>query len=129
MATSELHDLSRRERQIMDLLFQQGQATAADVQRGIPDAPSYSAVRALLRILEDKGFVEHVEEGRTYIYRPTIEQATARESALSHLLNTFFGGSTEHAVAALLDMKRSKLRKPELDRLTKLIEDARREGR
>src|SRR5437016_377450 len=101
--------LSRRERQIMDLLFQRGSASAADVLAGLPDPPSYSAVRALLRTLEDKGHVSHKEEGRAYVYMPTVAHEHASQSALKHLLSTFFGGSTEQAVAALLEVNGPRL--------------------
>ncbi len=129
MPSNQLLELSRRERQIMDLLFRRGKASAAEVQQGIPDAPGYSAVRALLRTLEDKGYVTHQEEGRAYIYKPTIAREQARKSALSHMLTTFFGGSTEQAVAALLDLNKPKLRKDELDRLSQMVDEARQEGR
>ena len=122
-------DLSRRERQIMDLLFRKGRATAADVMNGIPDAPSYSAVRALLRILEQKGHVRHEEEGRTYVYMPLARRDTVRQSALSHLLKTFFDNSAEQAVAALLAIKGEKMSDAELDRMSDMIEQARTEGR
>ena len=129
MSQQEAPDLSRRERQIMDLLFRVGRATAADVLAGIPDPPSYSAVRALLRILEDKGHVRHEEEGRAYVYFPTTRKETARKSALQHLLRTFFDGSTEDAVAALLDLKGPRMSGDELERIERLVEQARGEGR
>ena len=122
-------DLSRRERQIMDLLFRTGRATAADVLEGLPDAPSYSAVRALLRILEQKGHVKHEEEGRAYVYMPLVRRDTARQNALSHLLRTFFDNSAEQAVAALLAIKGQKMSEAELERMSKLIESAKKEGR
>lgn len=122
-------DLSRRERQIMDLLFRKGRATAADVMNGIPDAPSYSAVRALLRILEQKGHVRHEEEGRAYVYMPLARRDAARQSALSHLLKTFFDNSAEQAVAALLAIKGEKMSDAELDRMSRMIEQAKTEGR
>ena len=122
-------DLSRRERQIMDLLFRKGRATAAEVMEGIPDAPSYSAVRALLRILEQKGHVRHEEEGRAYVYMPQVRRDTARQSALSHLLKTFFDNSAEQAVAALLAIKGEKMTDAELDRMSRLIQQAKTEGR
>ena len=129
MSQQETPDLSRRERQIMDFLFRVGRASAADVLAGIPDPPSYSAVRALLRILEDKGHVRHEEEGRAYIYLPTTRKETARKSALQHLLRTFFDGSTEDAVAALLDLKGPRMSEEELERIERLVEQARGEGR
>jgi BlaI family transcriptional regulator, penicillinase repressor len=121
--------LSRRERQIMDFLYSRGRASAAEVLDGIPDPPSYSAVRALLRTLEEKGHVVHEEQGRAYVYRPTLGREQARKSALKHLLKTFFGGSTEQAMAALLDLSGQKMRRDELDRLGELVERAKREGR
>src|SRR3954463_1854164 len=96
-------DLSRRERQILDILYQRGQATAAEVQTALPEPPSYSAVRALLRILEDKGHVRHEQDGPRYLYVPTIARDNAQRSALKHILQTFFDGSAEQAISALLD--------------------------
>jgi len=122
-------DLSRRERQIMDFLYQRGRAAVGDVMQGIPDPPSYSAVRAMLRTLEEKGHVRHIEDGRAYIYEPIVQKDTARQGALTHLLKTFFDGSTEKAVAALLDLKSQQLSKDELDRVAKLVEAAKSEGR
>jgi BlaI family penicillinase repressor len=122
-------DLSRRERQIMDILHRAGKATAADVLDNIPDAPSYSAVRALLKILETKGHVHHEEEGRAYVYMPVARRTDARQSALSHLLKTFFDNSAEQAVAALLAIKGEKMSDAELSRMGKLIESAKKEGR
>jgi BlaI family penicillinase repressor len=121
--------LSRRERQIMDFLFRVHRATAADVMEGLPDAPSYSAVRALLRILEQKGHIRHEEEGRAYVYMPLQRRDSARASALSHLLKTFFDNSAEQAVAALLAIKGEKMSGAELERMSKLIENAKKEGR
>ena len=121
--------LSRRERQIMDFLYERERASVSEVMEGIADPPSYSAVRALLNTLEQKGHVTHVEEGRAYIYVPTLRKDSARKGALSHLLKTFFDGSTEQAVAALLDLKRDRLSQDELDRVASLVEQARREGR
>jgi BlaI family penicillinase repressor len=122
-------DLSRRERQIMDILHRAGKATAADVLDAIPDAPSYSAVRALLKILETKGHIRHEEEGRAYVYMPIVRRTDARQSALSHLLKTFFDNSAEQAVAALLAIKGEKMSDAELNRMSKLIESAKKEGR
>lgn len=121
--------LSRRERQIMDVLYARGQATVAQVRRQLPDPPSYSAVRALLRVLEEKGHVEHHQDGPRYVYRPSVPRAEARDSALRHLLETFFDGSAEGAVAALLDLEAGELAPEELDRMAAMIEQARREGR
>jgi predicted transcriptional regulator len=122
------HDLSRRERQIMDILYTQGRATAAEVQTALPDPPSYSAVRAMLRILEDKGHVRHEQDGPRYIYRPTVARDNAKRSALHHLLQTFFDGSREQAISALLDDSSSGLSNAELDRLAQMIDKARRSG-
>lgn len=122
-------DLSRRERQIMDVLHRAGKATAAEVLEGIHDAPSYSAVRALLKILETKGHVRHVEEGRAYVYMPVARRTDARQNALSHLLKTFFDNSAEQAVAALLAIKGEKMSDEELDRMSQLIDGAKKEGR
>lgn len=121
------HDLSRRERQIMDVVYQRGQATAAEVAEAIPDPPSYSAVRALLRILEEKGFLRHEQQGLRYVFIPTVARDRARRSALKGLVKTFFDGSVEQTVAALIGNQ--KLSREELERLSKLIEQARKEGR
>lgn len=121
--------LSRRERQIMDFLFQTGSASVSDVRAHIPAPPSYSAVRAMLRTLEEKGHVTHKEEGRAYVYAPTVRRDAARKSALSHMLKTFFDDSTENAVAALLDLKSAKMDAAELGRLEQLVKRAKREGR
>jgi len=119
------HDLSRRERQIMDVIYARGQATAAEVADAIPDPPSYSAVRALLRILEDKGYVRHEQQGLRYVFLPMVKRTSARRSALKELVRTFFDGSVEETVAALLDQR--KLTAEELERLSALIERARKE--
>ena len=128
VAKSLFGNLSRRERQIMDLLFQRGRATAAEVQEGLPEAPSYSAVRALLRILEEKGHVRHEQDGPRYVYVPVIGRDNAKRSAMRHLLQTFFEGSTSQAMSALLDVSSSRLDDAELDRLKKLIDQARKQG-
>jgi predicted transcriptional regulator len=122
-------DLSRRERQIMDFLYQRGRAAVGEVLQNIPDPPSYSAVRAMLRTLEEKGHVRHVEDGRAYIYEPIVQKDTARQGALTHLLKTFFDGSTEKAVAALLDLKSQHLSKDELERVSRLVDAAKNDGR
>ena len=127
--SDEARDLSRRERQIMDFLYRVGRATAAEVMDGLPDAPSYSAVRALLRILEQKGHIRHEEEGRAYVYMPLQRRDSARQSALSHLLKTFFDNSAEQAVAALLAIKGEKMSDAELERMSRLIDAAKKEGR
>src|SRR5688572_30472410 len=123
-----LPDLSRRERQILDVLYKTGRATAADVQQGLPNAPSYSAVRTLLRILEDKGHVRHEEDGARYVYLPTIERDRAKRSALRHMLNTFFEGSATQAIAALLDEDAKRLSREDWERLESMIDRARKEG-
>lgn len=122
------HDLSRRERQIMDVLYARGRATAAEVQAALPEPPSYSAVRAMLRILEEKGHVRHEQDGPRYIYRPTVARESAKRSALRHVLKTFFDGSTEQAISALLDDSSTRLSDAELNRLARLIDKARRTG-
>jgi predicted transcriptional regulator len=124
-----LPDLSRRERQILDVLFKAGRATAAEVQEAMPSPPSYSAVRTLLRILEEKGHVRHDQDGARYVYTPTVERERAKRSALRHLLNTFFDGSTPQAIAALLDEDARHLSKEDWERLEAAIERARKEGR
>ncbi len=121
--------LSARERQIMDAIYRMGEATVAEVLDGIPSAPSYSTVRALLRILVDKGHLTHREDGRRYVYLPTVPRQRAQESALQRLLETFFAGSRTRAVAALLDMDSENLTDDELDELVGLVEEARSEGR
>ena len=121
-------DLSRRERQIVDILYTQGRATAAEVQSALPDPPSYSAVRAMLRILEDKGHIRHEQDGPRYVYVPVIARDNAKRSAMRHLLQTFFDGSTSQAMSALLDVSSSRLDDAELDRLKKLIDQARKQG-
>jgi predicted transcriptional regulator len=121
-------DLSRRERQIIDILYSQGRATAAEVQAALPDPPSYSAVRAMLRILEDKGHVRHEQEGPRYIYLPTLARDNAKKSAMRHILQTFFDGSASQAISALLDDPRASFSDAELDRLAQMIHKARRTG-
>jgi len=120
--------LSRRERQIMDILYRHGKATAAEVQAGLPDAPGYSAVRALLRILEEKGHVRHAADGPRYVYSPVVTRERAKRSALEHVLNTFFDGSAAQVVAALVELAPPDLDDAELARLRRLIEDARTKG-
>jgi BlaI family penicillinase repressor len=128
MSQQPHHDLSRRERQIVDILYSQGRATAAEVQSALPDPPSYSAVRAMLRILEDKGHVRHEQDGPRYIYLPTVARDRAKRTALRHVLQTFFDGSAEQAISALLDESDTRLSNRELDRLAQLIDQARRTG-
>ncbi|NIM50911.1 MAG: BlaI/MecI/CopY family transcriptional regulator [Gemmatimonadales bacterium] len=129
MAPESQAQLSRRERQIMDVIYRLGKATAQEVRGNLPDPPSYSAVRALLRVLEEKGHVRHRQEGPRYLYLPTVARDKARRSALKQLLRTFFDGSAEAAVAALLDMSVDELSDEELERLAELIERTRQEGR
>jgi len=112
----------------MDILYQRGRASAAEIHAAMPDRPSYSAVRAKLRVLEEKGQVRHEEESLHYVYLPTVRRDTARRSALQHVLSTFFEGSVEQAVAALLDLSAARLSGNDLDRISKLIEEARKEG-
>jgi predicted transcriptional regulator len=119
--------LSRRERQIMDVIYRLGRATAAEVSERLPDPPSYSAVRAMLRVLEEKGHVRHEQDGQRYVYLPTVAREKARKSALAHLVKTFFDGSVERAVAALLESG-GRLTDEECDRLSRLIRRARSEG-
>jgi predicted transcriptional regulator len=124
-----LPELSRRERQIMSVVHRLGRATAAEVLAEMPDPPSYSAVRAMLRILEDKGQLKHEQEGPRYVYSTTMPVERAGRSALRDVVTTFFAGSAEEAVATLIDMNERKLSGEELDRLADLINRAREEGR
>jgi len=112
----------------MDILHRRGPSTAAEIHESLPDPPSYSAVRATLRILEDKGHLRHETQDVRYIYLPTVPPEKAKRSAVKHLLATFFNGSAEQAVASFLDGSAAKLSKEELDRLSKLIDKARKEG-
>jgi predicted transcriptional regulator len=123
------HSLSRRERQIMDVVYRLGRATAAEVLEALPDPPSYSTIRALLRVLEEKGHLRHEQDGPRYVFLPTVARDKARRSALRQLVQTFFEGSTAQAVAALLGEPGSDLSDEELDRLSLLIDQARKEGR
>ncbi len=124
-----LSRLSRREREIMDVLFQMGRASAAEVHERIPSPPSYSAVRATMRILEEKGLLKHDYDGKRYIYRPVLAPNQARRTAVDHLLDTFFAGSAAGAVMALLETPGRELSEDELDRMAALIDRARKEGR
>jgi predicted transcriptional regulator len=117
--------LSRRERQIMDVLFRRGRATAAEVMEDLPGSPSYSTVRTQLRVLEEKGHVRHEEEGVRYVYMAVVRRHAARKSALKHLVDTFFDGSPEKAVAALLGGEATRISSDELDRISELIAKAR----
>jgi predicted transcriptional regulator len=121
--------LSRRERQILDILHARGQATAAEVHRALPDPPGYSAVRALLRILEQKGHAKHVREGLRYVYLPQASRAQASRSALKRILATFFDGAVDQAVAALLEISDSRLSESDMARLQSIITKAKKEGR
>ena len=121
--------LSRRERQIMDALYALGRATAQQVRERMPDPPGYSAVRALLRILEEKGHVRHEEEGPRYVYLPIVTARRAQRTALAHLVKTFFDGSTERAVAALIEGADSKLSDEDIARIERSIAAARRKGK
>jgi BlaI family transcriptional regulator, penicillinase repressor len=116
--------LSRRERQIMDILYKRGRAAASEIQSAMPDPPTYSAVRAKLRVLEEKGHIRHEEESLRYVYMPVVARDTARRSALRHMVSTFFEGSVEDAVAALLDLSSANLSKADLDRIERLIAEA-----
>ena len=124
MTRTSASNLSRRERQIMDILYRREQATAAEVMEALPDPPSYSAVRALLRILEDKGHVRHMQEGTRYVYLPTQPRQSAARGALAQVVQTFFGGSVEKVVATLLSDTDTRLSDEELSRLAALIEQA-----
>lgn len=129
MAKSPHMDLSRRERQIMYIIYERGSATVSEVMERLPDPPSYSAVRAMLRLLEEKGHLEHEQDGPRYVYKPVEPRETVRRSALRHTITTFFDGSVEQAMAALLDLSDQHLSDEALDDLTRLIEKSRKEGR
>lgn len=120
--------LSRRERQIMDILYRHGRATASDIHQALPDRPSYSAVRAKLRVLEEKGHIRHEEQALRYVYLPLVTRDKAKQSALKHLIETFFDNSAEQAITALLDLPTAELSREKLDRLSGLIEKAKQEG-
>jgi len=122
-------DLSRRERQIMDVLFARGRATGQEIQEGLPDKPNYSSVRTILRVLERKGYVRHVEEKLRYVYEPTVARETARRSALQRMIRTFFDGSAKEAAAALLDPAPFHLTEEELKELGRLVDRAKKERR
>lgn len=124
-----LAGLSRRERQILEILYVRGRGSAAEVRAAMADAPSYSAVRAMLRVLEEKGHVRHQAEGLKYVYVPVVGPEKAKRSAMKHLLETFFHDEPEQAVATLLDVASRRLTPEELDRMAELIEKARREGK
>ena len=127
--TSDTSQLSRRERQIMEIVYQQGRVTAAEVRERMPEAPSYSAVRAMLRILEDKGHLRHEQEGPRYVFLPTVPHEEASETALRRLVRTFFADSPEGAMAALLELEGDRLDEEALARIAARIREAQREGR
>jgi predicted transcriptional regulator len=129
MKRSKQLDLSRRERQIMDVIYRKKEATGAEVMDNIPDPPSYSAVRALLRILEEKGHLTHRKVGPRYVYSPTVSPEKAKQTALRHVLSTFFQGSVSAAVATLIDIQDRELDTEEIERLEELIDRTRSEGR
>jgi predicted transcriptional regulator len=122
-------NLSRRERQIIEILYRRGKASTSEVRELMENAPGYSAVRAMLRVLEEKGHVRHQAEGLKYVYVPVVARARAKRSAVKHLLDTFLNGSPEQIVAALLDVSATRLTREELDRMSELIEKAKREGK
>jgi len=122
-------ELGRRERQIMDVVYRLGQASVSDVRNELPDPPTYSAVRGMMRLLEDKGHLEHIQDGLRYLYRPTVARQQARVVALKHMVRTFFAGSTTDAVASLLELPDAKISAADLARLKKLIATAKAEGR
>ena len=124
-----MDEFGRRERQIMDVLYRLGRATVGDVMRHLPDPPTYSAVRAMLRYLEGKGHLRHNRDGVRYVYEPTVPHAAAQRSAVQHLVRTFFRGSRAGAVAALLKLPGRELSEDDLERLRTLVRRARREGR
>jgi len=127
MSTTRLHAvLTKRERQIMDVLYRLGRATAGEILAALPGAPSYSTVRTQLRVLESKGHVRHDEHGLRYVYLPTVPRHSARKSALKHLVDTFFDGSSAKVVAALLGGEGAKLADDDLDRIAALVDAARR---
>ena len=121
--------LTRRERQMLDVLYQRGPATVQQVMEALPDPPSYSAVRATLRVLEEKGHIRHRQDGPRYVYLPAISAEKARGAAVKHLLHTFFQGSAEQAVVALLQLPDAKLTDADLERLAERIKNAKNEGR
>lgn len=124
--SAKSHDLSRRERQIIDAIYARGEATAAEIHASIPNPPSYSGIRGLLRILEEKGLLKHREDGPRYVFTPTMPREKASRSALQRVVETFFGGSPADAVAALVDAKDSKLSPDELKRIEMIIKEAKR---
>jgi predicted transcriptional regulator len=128
MAKDRHTTLSRRERQIMDILYKGGKASAQEILDALPDPPTYSAVRAKLRVLEEKGHVRHQEESLRYVYLPVVARDAARKSALRHMVSTFFAGSVQETVAALLDLSAANLKSEDLDRISAMVEQAKKEG-
>jgi len=129
MLKKQQDELSRREREMMNIIFARGRATATEVLEGMADPPSYSAVRATLRVLEQKGHLKHQHDGARYVYTPTVNRDRVRLSALDQLLTTFFDGSAANVVATLIERQKGKMTDEELDQLSELIEQARKEGR
>lgn len=122
-------DLGRRERQILDVIYQLGEASVSDVLKGLPDPPSYSAIRTMIRLLERKGFLRHRRDGTRYVYRPTQSKKTASRSALRHLIKTFFAESPTDVMAAIFDVTSDDLTDADLSRIERMIDEARKEGR
>jgi len=129
MAKTSPAGLTRRERQIMDILYRLGRATAGEVMAELPGEPHYSTVRTQLRVLEEKGHVEHEDDGLRYVYLPAVPRATARKSALRHLVETFFDGSAEQVVAAVLGGEATRLSADDLKRIADLVARARKDGK
>jgi len=128
--TQPIHtQLGRRERQIMDVIYRLGRASVTEVRDNLTDPPTYSAVRAMLGFLEDKGYLRHEREGMKYVYLPTVDAKQERRSALQHMVKTFFNGSAAQAAAALIEMNDTQLSNEEIKRLSELIRKARQEGR
>ena len=129
MSGSKKDKLSKREQQIMDIIYEQGESSANEIHKALPDPPSYSAVRAMLKILEDKKIIRHKQDGLKYVYSPTVSREKAKKSALKNVLKTFFDGSAENAVAALLDMSKSDMKEDDFDRMSDLINNAKTKGK
>src|SRR5688572_2773867 len=127
--SAKLAKLSRRERQCLDVLYQRGEATVTEVMESLSDPPSYSAVRATLNVLTEKGHATHRQDGPRYVYLPAIPADSARDAAVQHLVNTFFGGSTEEAMVALLEISDTRTSREAIERLSRRIQAARKEGR
>jgi predicted transcriptional regulator len=129
MTDTQQTPLSRREREVMDVLYRQGEATVAEVLEALDDPPTYSAVRSILRVLKEKGHITHREDGPRYVYAPAVNRERARSAALDHVVETFFDGSAESALAALLRRSDLELSDPQIERLARQIRQAREEGR